>query len=108
MTRSLVVGPALGKLKALFDKIKIINTKNGPFDFALCLGDLFDGEDTQEVDDLLAGRIPVPIQCYCVMGGKPLPSKVIEKVDRDHGEITENLVFLGMSTLLSLLLPCRP
>lgn len=94
----MVVGPALGKLKALFGKIQVINTKNGPFDFALCLGDLFDGEDTQEVDDLLAGRIAVPIQCYCVMGGKRLPPKVIEQVERNHGEIAENLVFLGRST----------
>lgn len=61
----------------------------------LCLGDLFADEANEEVDDLLAGKYNIPVQCYSVMGGKALPSKVIDKVERDHGEIATNLVFLG-------------
>lgn len=74
------------------------------------MGDLFADEANEEVDDLLAGKYDIPVQCYSVMGGKALPSKVIDKVERDHGEIATNLVFLGevISLLFTFLHPSSP
>ncbi|CAG2065063.1 unnamed protein product, partial [Timema podura] len=37
----LVCGDVDGKFKTLFTKVENINTKSGPFDFLLCVGDFF-------------------------------------------------------------------
>jgi hypothetical protein len=53
----LTVGPALGSISDLFSKIKNINAKHGPFDFALCVGDFFaEGSNDDEIL-LLQGKL---------------------------------------------------
>lgn len=53
---SLTVGSANGKLAELFAGVNKINTKFGPFDLLLCVGDLF-GEDNTEIESLISGEI---------------------------------------------------
>jgi hypothetical protein len=61
-SRSLTVGPAVGAVRELFDKVKAINTKHGKFDLCVCVGDFFgppaeDGGVSSEVQDLLDGKL---------------------------------------------------
>ena len=76
-----------------------VNAKSGPFTFAICIGDLFGSEpDDVEMQDLIAGRITVPIECFVVMGGHPLPASIVSHIQNKHGEICPNLVFIGAFT----------
>lgn len=92
-SKVLVLGAANGKLKALFSKLASINAKSGPFTFAVLLGDLF-GEG-EELDELLAGKIKVPIECFATVGQKAVPELVRQRIEERHGEVCENLVFIG-------------
>jgi len=91
----LVIGAVRGNLRACFTKMAAIHKKSGPFTFAICLGDLFDNVQEDELDELVNGRIPVPLECYTTLAGNALPSKVIERVGNDAGEICPNLILLG-------------
>jgi len=54
------VGPALGNISSLFEKVKTLDAKYGKFEFAICVGDFFgptSGENDAQIEDLLAGRI---------------------------------------------------
>ena len=55
------MGPAVGAIRDLFEKVKAINTKHGKFDLVLCVGDFFGPSDgdtvSKEVDELLRGEI---------------------------------------------------
>lgn len=90
----------------------------------LCLGDLFpsppaststatttevpeDGQASsddadQETKDLVEGRLAVPVPTYFMLGERKLPSIVQAKVDKDAGEVTENLSYLGQSLILDI------
>ena len=59
MLISIVVGPALGNICSLFEKVKALDAKYGKFEFAICVGDFFGStsdENDAQIDDLLAGR----------------------------------------------------
>lgn len=95
---SLVIGssPPDGSLKALLAKVTGINSKHGPFSCILALGDLFpEKEDDEDTAAILAGTLAVPVPMYFMMGSRPLPAKVQAKVDKDAGELADNLFFLG-------------
>jgi hypothetical protein len=56
---SIVVGPAIGNINSLFEKVKALDAKYGKFEFALCLGDFFgpaSDENDAQIEDLLASR----------------------------------------------------
>ncbi|KAJ2934947.1 hypothetical protein H1R20_g2137, partial [Candolleomyces eurysporus] len=98
----LTVGSAVGSIRELFAKVKVIDAKHGKFDLLLCAGDFFgplteDDSVDDEVSQLLEGRIEAPIESYIMQGDQPLPGKVIEKFAKTGGELCKN-VFL-MSTL---------
>jgi len=59
MLISIVVGPALGNISSLFEKVKALDAKYGKFEFGICVGDFFgptSDENDAQIDDLLAGR----------------------------------------------------
>lgn len=111
-------------------KITGINSKHGPFTCVLCLGDLFppsssaaaastsanndsndnvgeanseagDSDDAdQDTKDVVEGKFAVPVPTYFMLGERKFPRIVQAKIDRDVGEVTENLFYLGQSHLL--------
>ncbi|KAG8968145.1 hypothetical protein FRC03_008498 [Tulasnella sp. 419] len=98
----LTVGSALGSFKSLFTKVTAINSKHGPFEFLLCAGDFFgENQEEKELEDLLEGRINVPILTYITQGEIPIPKQVIQKIESNHGELCNNLMFIGKAGVLS-------
>jgi len=56
---SIVVGPAVGNINSLFEKVKALDSKYGKFEFAICVGDFFgptSDESDAQIEDLLASR----------------------------------------------------
>lgn len=53
-----MTGSVNGQFRQVFDKIKTIHEKYGPFDVLLCVGDFF-GQDLtdSQLQDLLSDRI---------------------------------------------------
>ena len=95
--RVLVLGPAKGKLEEAFTKLAALNDKAGPFDVALCLGDLFGDEDAY-FQKLVAGEVEIPISTYFTIGRRPLPETVRMLAGLD-GQVCQNLFFLGTQPL---------
>jgi hypothetical protein len=93
--RVLVLGPANGRLKDLFTKLSSLNSKAGPFDVVLCLGDLFNPDEQDEYfQSLISGEIEIPVSTYFTLGRNELPESV--KMLIGHGgQVCNNLFFLG-------------
>ncbi|GAO49712.1 hypothetical protein SAICODRAFT_10313 [Saitoella complicata NRRL Y-17804] len=100
MSKVLLLGSPEGNIQQAFAKAAIIQTKQA-FDVCIVTGDLFNGQNEDQVDALLRGDIKVPITTYMTLGKHALPSTIVEKVQRDHGEICENLFLLGRAGSLT-------
>ncbi|PPQ98832.1 hypothetical protein CVT24_003386 [Panaeolus cyanescens] len=98
---SLTVGSAAGAIRDIFAKIKAIDAKHGKFDLVLCVGDFFgpinDRDESEELSELLEGKLEVPLQCYIMQGSNPLPTKVIERFSKSQGELCHNLFLMSKS-----------
>lgn len=79
---SIVLGDVNGQLSAAFTKLTTLHTKNN-FSLALITGDLF-ADDGDAVSDLLARKIAIPLPTYFTVGTNPLPTRVIEKIEKDE------------------------
>ncbi|KAL2270274.1 hypothetical protein VTJ83DRAFT_2458 [Remersonia thermophila] len=89
-----VFGSVNGQLRAAFGKLSALHAKNG-FSFAIVTGNLFgESQDDEQLADLLGGRIDIPCPTYFTVGTTPLPSRVIERIDKDE-EVAPNLHYLG-------------
>lgn len=68
------------------------------FAFAIVVGDLFGDCSTEneleEISALLQGNINVPLPTYFTIGDRPLPTRIVEKIETDD-EVCPNLYFLG-------------
>lgn len=68
------------------------------FAFAIIVGNLFGDCSTEneleEISALLQGNINVPLPTYFTVGDKPLPTRIVEKIEADD-EVCSNLYFLG-------------
>ncbi|KAI8811307.1 CwfJ C-terminus 1-domain-containing protein-like protein [Cladochytrium replicatum] len=114
-TKILVTGAVRGNYKAFFSKVASIHAKHGPFELLLCTGDFFDpswaatlsdsaadgvasivgASGFEAFDDLIAGKISVPVPAYVLDGGNPIPFAIASVIDRKEGDLCENLVYLG-------------
>lgn len=85
------------ELRAVFTKLAKLHVKQS-FSFAIVLGDLFGDCSTEkqldEISALLQGNISVPLPTYFTLGNRPLPTRVVEKIEADD-EVCPNLYFLG-------------
>ena len=52
-------------------------------------------EDGEAIDALLNGELQVPLPTYFGVGRHGLPPKIVERVEAAHGELCQNLYFLG-------------
>lgn len=94
-----------GQLVDVLSKLSKLHAKNA-FAFAIIAGDLF-ADPTHEtdpqsaaIDQLIQGKIEVPLPVYFALGRTPLPSRVIEKLESNNGEICDNMMFLGKRTTI--------
>ncbi|KIY45236.1 nuclear protein [Fistulina hepatica ATCC 64428] len=100
----LTVGAALGAFVDLFAKIKAIDAKHGKFDFALCVGDFFgppEDTDNEQLAQLLAGHLDVPLECYVMQGRYPLPETVVAKYSTTGGELCKNVFLMSKSAVVT-------
>ncbi|KAA1104056.1 hypothetical protein PGT21_008800 [Puccinia graminis f. sp. tritici] len=104
--QSLVIKPKPGRFKALFAKLTTINKKNGPFDLVICVSDLFkipeNDEEQEELDDLIAQNVEVPVRTFAMLGSFKFPPKVQELMDKKDGSICNNLELLAPNSILTL------
>ncbi|KAF4629972.1 hypothetical protein G7Y89_g8171 [Cudoniella acicularis] len=91
-SKIIVLGDVNGQLQQAFSKLTSLHAKNN-FSLAIVTGNLFaEGDDS--VSDLLEGKISIPLSTYFTVGTRALPSRIIEKIEKDE-EICHNLHFLG-------------
>ncbi len=67
----------------VFTKLANLHTKNN-FSFAIVAGNLFSEQDDDDVARLLAGTIVVPLATYFTVGTTALPSRILEKIEKDE------------------------
>jgi hypothetical protein len=98
--RSVVIGDVNGQIKPVFQKLGALHAKNS-FAFAIIVGSLFgdttDASSAHQVDlqDLLDGKVEVPLPTYFALPRHPLPPAVVEKLESSNDELCHNLYFLG-------------
>ncbi|EFW99585.1 cwf19-like protein [Grosmannia clavigera kw1407] len=93
-----VLGHVNGQLETAFKKLTILHAKNN-FSCAIATGNLFgpdeDAESTDEqVTKLLAGEITIPVSTYFTVGTRPLPPRIVAKIEQEE-DVCENLHYLG-------------
>ncbi|KAI4263334.1 MAG: hypothetical protein L6R42_001514 [Xanthoria sp. 1 TBL-2021] len=99
-SKIIVSGPAAGNFRAVLEKIAKLHSKNS-FSLAIILGDFFAGpespsdEHDMNVSALINGKIEIPLPTYFTVGKHPLPTSVIEKLEKSDDELCPNLYFLG-------------
>lgn len=90
----LAIGSPLSRFDLLSSKVTSINSKHGPFDACVVIGDLFkEGSDGSELDG-----VTLPLPTYFTIGKNPLPEQVKDRIMNSGGEVIDNLVFLGKSS----------
>jgi Protein similar to CwfJ C-terminus 1/Protein similar to CwfJ C-terminus 2 len=86
-----------GAFKEAFTKVAKLHIKQN-FAFAIVAGDLFGDcsreQDLSEISGLLQGNISVSLPTYFTVGSRPIPTRVVEKIESDD-EVCPNLYFLG-------------
>ncbi|CZT02904.1 probable meiotically up-regulated gene 161 protein [Rhynchosporium graminicola] len=82
-SKILVLGDIYGHLQSTFTKVSSLHAKNH-FSLAIVAGNLF-AEDETAVDELLGGKISIPLPTYFTVGTTALPQRII----------CENLHYLG-------------
>ncbi|GAB1202973.1 hypothetical protein APSETT445_001597 [Aspergillus pseudonomiae] len=96
-SKIIVIGGVNCQLREVFTKLAKLHVKQS-FAFAIVVGDLFgDCSTEQELDEISAlfqGSISVPLPTYFTLGSRPLPTRVIERIEAND-EVCPNLYFLG-------------
>lgn len=94
---SIVIGNVNCELREVFTKLAKLQAKQN-FAFAIIAGDLFGDctseKELDEVTGLLHENIVVPLPTYFTLGSRPLPTRVVEKIEAKD-EVCSNLYFLG-------------
>lgn len=92
-----MIGNVNCALREVFTKLAKLQVKQN-FSFAIVVGDLFgDCSSEQELDEisgLLQGNITVPLPTYFSVGSRPIPTRIVEKIE-SNDEVCPNLYFLG-------------
>ncbi|OOQ84406.1 CwfJ domain protein [Penicillium brasilianum] len=101
-SKIIVIGSPNCQLQAVFTKLAKLHAKQN-FAFAIIVGNLFGDCSTEaelnEISALLQGNIHVPLTTYFTVGSRPLPTRIVEKIEADD-EVCPNLYFLGKRGIL--------
>lgn len=76
----------------MFKKLTSLHAKQD-FTLAIITGNLF-SDDDEALSELLDGNINVPVSTYYTVGDKPLPQRVIDRLEKDE-DVCENLHYIG-------------
>ncbi|KAK0415785.1 hypothetical protein QR680_012117 [Steinernema hermaphroditum] len=87
----LACGDVNGRFDLLLRRIKNVSSANGPFEFAVCVGEFF-GPDAVENEKIISGAIEFPIPVYILGPCCPSTSKFYPE---KPGDLTSNVTFLG-------------
>ncbi|KAK3914063.1 CWF19-like protein 1 [Frankliniella fusca] len=88
----LISGDVRGKFKSLIKRVSSVNEKSGPFDYLLCVGDIF-GPSDEEWNMVKSGKIQVPITTYVL--GPNTEGHTLKYPDINGCELCPNLSYLG-------------
>lgn len=92
-----MIGNVNCELREVFTKLAKLQAKQN-FAFAVIAGDLFGDctseKELDEVTGLLHENIVVPLPTYFTLGSRPLPTRVVERIEAKD-EVCSNLYFLG-------------
>ncbi|RMJ24006.1 cwfJ domain-containing protein, partial [Aspergillus sp. HF37] len=96
-SKIIVIGNVNCELRDVFTKLAKLHAKQN-FSFAVIVGDVFGDctaeHELEEISGLFHGSINVPIPTYFTLGDRPLPARVVDKIEADD-EVCPNLYFLG-------------
>uniref|UniRef100_A0A914WE37 CWF19-like protein 1 n=1 Tax=Plectus sambesii TaxID=2011161 RepID=A0A914WE37_9BILA len=93
----LVAGEVRGQFDALFKRVAAVNSKAGPFDMLICVGEFF-GDDADANDQILTAKFEIPLQTY-ILG--PCSSATAALFPKESAELAPNLTYLGRKGLLN-------
>ena len=102
---SVVIGDVNGRIEEVFTKLSNLHAKQG-FAFAIIAGNLFSDPASPSPDEdtalskLISGQIEVPLPTHFSLGSRQLPPAVVDKLEKDDGELCPNLYLLGRKSLL--------
>ncbi|KAF7136795.1 hypothetical protein CNMCM5793_006317 [Aspergillus hiratsukae] len=96
-SKIVVIGAVNCELREVFTKLAKLHVKQN-FSLAIIVGDLFGDCSTEheldEITALLQGNINVPLPTYFGLGSRPLPTRIVERIE-ENDEVCPNLYFLG-------------
>lgn len=99
----LIAGSVESKYSKFIKRISDVNTKAGPFDLLLCIGDFF-GDNEKEYEEFINGSTELPsVSTYIV---SQAPKKLLkyhpnEKSFHQGCELVDDVLFLGRSGILT-------
>lgn len=88
----LVAGDVRGNFKTLLKRVSSVNEKSGPFDYLLCVGDLF-GTNDAEWNLVKNGQLQIPITTYVL--GPNSDQHSSKYPDKSGCELCPNMSYLG-------------
>ncbi|XP_017767805.1 PREDICTED: CWF19-like protein 1 [Nicrophorus vespilloides] len=91
-TKILICGDVEGQFNLFHKRIVSINSKSGPFDLLLCVGNFF-GINNKEFEAILTGEKKLPLPTYILGPNKEEHCECYP--DEEDAEICENLFYLG-------------
>ena len=99
----LVCGDVQGQFVQFFKKINSVNSKNGPFEMILCVGDFFgknlDSNNETFWSDIKMGKIKVPVPIYLL--GPMDDSQKSYFPDIEGCELATDIIYLGKIGILT-------
>lgn len=100
-----MVGDVNGHFPAVLQKLAALQAKQN-FTLVIIAGDLFASpsdsteEDEKSVEDLINGKIEIPVPTYFALARNSFPKEVVDKLSSSDDELCHNLHFLGKRTTM--------
>ncbi|KAL1595090.1 hypothetical protein SLS60_009777 [Paraconiothyrium brasiliense] len=100
-----VIGDINGHFPAVLQKLANLHAKQN-FALVVIAGNLFASpseateEDEKNVQNLINGKIKIPVPTYFALGSNAFPKEVVGKLSSSDDELCHNLHFLGKRTTM--------
>ncbi|XP_067110297.1 CWF19-like protein 1 [Osmerus mordax] len=93
--RVLACGDVVGRINALFNRVRAIQKKSGQFDLLLCVGDFFGSSSEAEAEwlEFKSGAKKAPIHTYILGAASQETVKYFPSAD--GCELADNITYLG-------------
>lgn len=100
-----MIGDVNGHFPAVLQKLATLHAKQN-FALVIIAGNLFASpadsteEDEKNIQNLIYGKIDIPVPTYFALGSNAFPKEVVEKLSSSDDELCHNLHFLGKRTTM--------